>query len=79
VRKINSALKGLTLVEGSIRGLIAFFLAGGFLIFAFFDKLALSTTPEEIVTASGPVIMMIDTPTKPLMTTKTDTNCLLMF
>lgn len=73
-KKVNPALKGLALPEGSIRGLIAFLVVGGFLIFAFFGKPALSTTTEEIVTANGQVIMSPDTPAKPLMTTKTDTS-----
>ena len=45
---------------------------GGFLMFAFFRKPALSTITEEIVTANWQVIMSPDTPAKPLMTTKTD-------
>jgi len=52
-KKVNPALKGLALPEGSIRGLIAFFVVGGFLISAFFGKPALSTTTEEIVIANG--------------------------
>jgi hypothetical protein len=67
-------LKGLALPKGSIIGLIAFLVVGGFLIFAFFSKSALSTTTEEIVTANGQVIMRTDTLAKPLMTTKTDTS-----
>ena len=73
-KKANPALKDLALPEGSIRGLIAFLVVGGFLIFAFFGKLALSITTEEIVTANGQVIMNTDIPAKLLMTTKADTS-----
>ena len=72
--KVNPVLKGLALPKGSIIGLIAFLVMGGFLIFAFFSKPALCTTTEEIVTANGQVIMSTDTPAEPLMTTKTDTS-----
>ena len=71
-KKVNPALKGLALPEGSIRGLMAFFVVGGFLNFAFFGKPALSTSTEEIVTANGRVIIRTDMPAIPFMTVKTD-------
>jgi hypothetical protein len=71
-KKANPEFKDLALPEGSIRGLIAFLVVGGFLIFAFFGKPALPTATEEIVKANGQVIMNTDMLAKPLMTTKTD-------
>jgi ABC-type Fe3+ transport system permease subunit len=78
-KKANPAFKDLALPEGSIKGLIAFLVVGGFLIFAFFGKPAFSTTTEEIVKANGQVIMNTDMPAKPLMTTKTDTSLFTTF
>ena len=56
-KKTEPPLKGLGLPEGSIRGLIAFLLVGGFLVFVFFGRPLLSTTVQEPLVVNEKVVM----------------------